>query len=195
MAHSARGGPMGGLELIMWPQGQWEALKKIAPLAQYHKHTDMPTLWLNPPGPTFIHILWIAVSRHLQLKPAMSSHIRFPVISSHTQPFTAMYCHVQSSPVMFTWPHTSPLSFWPRSDRPARRPNHLCQLFRLTLSELSREMWKWLRVVAVTAEALVRCCPSQGQTFLRPHLRPEPDTVFTRVWTVKSTVFLLSRFP
>ena len=44
---------MRGLELIMWPQGQWEASKKTAADGtdtQTHRQTDMATLWLNRPS-------------------------------------------------------------------------------------------------------------------------------------------------
>ena len=51
------GGPMRGLELIMWPEGQWEAWnwscdlranerppKKLHPMAQNHTHTHRQTV-------------------------------------------------------------------------------------------------------------------------------------------------------
>ena len=48
---TGEGGPMRGLELIMWHEGQWEASKK---LAQRRRTTDpqtnMATLWLNRPS-------------------------------------------------------------------------------------------------------------------------------------------------
>ena len=45
----SEGGPMKGLELIMWPQGKWKA-KKLYPMAQTDIPTDMATLWLNRPS-------------------------------------------------------------------------------------------------------------------------------------------------
>ena len=47
------GGPIRGLERIIWPQGQWEAKKKLH-FTQWRRHTDiqtdMATLWLNRPN-------------------------------------------------------------------------------------------------------------------------------------------------
>ena len=43
------GGPMRGLELIMWSQGQWEALEKTAS-DDANRQTDIATLWLKRPS-------------------------------------------------------------------------------------------------------------------------------------------------
>ena len=89
---SGGGGPMRGLELIMWPEGQWEALMKTAPDGSHGRtgdtrtdgRTDMATLWLNWPSgadsvkfsQTFIQCISLLVQLFFwyPVWPEVSSH-------------------------------------------------------------------------------------------------------------------------